>query len=50
MRFRRVPVQIAGEVFQFRIVRVQMLCEVPEGSDVFNSISIFWAEALKRSI
>ena len=30
---------------------MQMLCEVPEGSDVFNGIRIFFgAEALKCSI
>ena len=36
--------QIAGEVFQLRIVRVQVLCEVPEGSDVFNSTSILFGQ------
>ena len=32
---------------RFRKVRVQNLCEAPEGSDVFNGISFFWAEGLK---
>ena len=36
---------------RFRKVRVQMLCEVPEGSDVFLLHKHFyWAEALARSI
>ena len=27
---------------RFRKVRVQMLCEVPEGSDVFNGINFYF--------
>ena len=38
MSFRRVPVQIACEVPR---VLMQMLCEIPKGSDVYYGISIF---------